>query len=55
MRQRRSARKGALEAVLQTCTFNLMNRFTDGLRLFPEDEAVKIYREVYGRDSARKR
>ena len=47
--------KGALEAVLQTCTFNFMNRFTDGLRLPSEDEAVKIYREVYGRDFARKK
>jgi hypothetical protein len=24
-----------------------MNRFTDGLRLPSEDEAVKIYQEVY--------
>lgn len=47
--------KGALEAVLQTCTFNFMNRFTDGLRLPSEDEAVKIYREVYGRDFAPKK
>jgi hypothetical protein len=25
-----------------------MNRFTDGLRLPSEDEAVKTYKEVYG-------
>jgi len=42
--------RGALEAVLQTCTFAFMNRFTDGLRLPSEDEAVRIYREVYGGD-----
>jgi AhpD family alkylhydroperoxidase len=47
--------KGALEAVLQTCTFNFMNRFTDGLRLPSEDEAVRVYREVYGRDFVRRR
>ncbi|MGE0392505.1 MAG: carboxymuconolactone decarboxylase family protein [Vicinamibacterales bacterium] len=47
--------KGALEAVLQASTFNFMNRFTDGLRLPSEDEAVRVYREVYGQDFARKR
>lgn len=47
--------KGALEAVLQTCTFNFMNRFTDGLRLPSEDEAVRIYREVYGKDFTRRK
>lgn len=47
--------KGALEAVLQASTFNFMNRFTDGLRLPSEDEAVRVYREVYGRDFARRR
>jgi hypothetical protein len=26
-----------------------MNRFTDGLRLPSEDEAIKTYREVYGK------
>jgi hypothetical protein len=29
-----------------------MNRFTDGLHLPSEDEAIKAYREIYGRDSA---
>lgn len=28
--------------------FSFMNRFTDGLRLPSEDEAVKTYQEVYG-------
>lgn len=46
--------KGALEVLMQTCTFNFMNRFTDGLRLPSEDEAVRIYREVYGKDFKRK-
>jgi hypothetical protein len=32
-----------------------MNRFTDGLRLPSEDEAIKVYREVYGKDFERKR
>ena len=40
--------QGALEIVLQTCNFAFMNRFTDGLRLPSEDEAVRVYREVYG-------
>ena len=44
------SRDDALEIVLQTCTFAFMNRFTDGLRLPSEDEAVKVYRETYGRD-----
>lgn len=38
----------AMEIVLQTCAFSYMNRFTDGLRLPSEDEAVHIYKEVYG-------
>jgi AhpD family alkylhydroperoxidase len=42
--------RGALELVLQTCNFAFMNRFTDNLGLPSEDEAVRIYREVYGRD-----
>ncbi|MGH9935021.1 MAG: carboxymuconolactone decarboxylase family protein, partial [Blastocatellia bacterium] len=42
--------KGALEALLQTCNFAYMNRFTDGLRLPSEDEAIRVYREVYGSD-----
>jgi AhpD family alkylhydroperoxidase len=46
--------KGALEVLMQTCTFSFMNRFTDGLRLPSEDGAVQIYREVYGRDFKRK-
>jgi AhpD family alkylhydroperoxidase len=40
--------RGALEVVLQTCTFAFMNRFTDGLRLPSEDEAVRVYQELYG-------
>jgi len=39
---------GALEVVLQTCTFAFMNRFTDGLQLPSEDEAIKVYQETYG-------
>jgi hypothetical protein len=27
-----------------------MNRFTDGLRLPSEDEAIRVYRETYGQD-----
>ncbi len=38
----------ALDALLQTCAFSFMNRFTDGLRLPSEEEAVKVYQEVYG-------
>lgn len=40
--------QGALELLLQTCNFAFMNRFTDTLRLPSEDEAVKVYKEVYG-------
>ncbi|MBS1794797.1 MAG: carboxymuconolactone decarboxylase family protein [Acidobacteria bacterium] len=40
--------QGAVEVVLQTGAFAFMNRFTDGLRLPSEDEAVKTYQEVYG-------
>lgn len=40
--------QGAIEALLQTCAFNFMNRFTDGLRLPSEDEAIRVYKEVYG-------
>ncbi len=39
---------GAKEVILQTSAFNFMNRFTDGLNLPSEDEAIKIYSEVYG-------
>lgn len=46
--------QGALEVLLQTCNFSFMNRFTDGLHLPSEDEAIKIYREVYGRETIRK-
>ena len=47
--------QGALEVLLQTCYFNFMNRFTDGLRLPPEDEAIAMYREIYGRDGLKPR
>ena len=40
--------RGAVEVLLQTCTFAFMNRFTDGLKLPSEDEAVKVYQETYG-------
>ena len=40
--------QGAVEVVLQTGAFAFMNRFTDGLRLPSEDEAVKNYQETYG-------
>ena len=39
---------GSVEAILQTGGFAFMNRFTDGLRLPSEDEAVKTYKEIYG-------
>jgi AhpD family alkylhydroperoxidase len=45
---------GAIEVVLQTGAFAFMNRFTDGLRLPSEDEAVKTYKEIYGEDSLKK-
>ena len=41
---------GALDVVLQTCNFAYMNRFTDGLHLPSEDEAVRVYHEIYGGD-----
>lgn len=40
--------KGASDVVLQTSAFAFMNRFTDGLRLPSEDEAIRVYKEVYG-------
>ncbi|MEO8659894.1 MAG: carboxymuconolactone decarboxylase family protein [Bryobacteraceae bacterium] len=40
--------QGALEVVQQTCNFAFMNRFTDGLRLPSEDEAIRVYQETYG-------
>jgi AhpD family alkylhydroperoxidase len=39
---------GALEVIQQACNFAFMNRFTDGLELPSEDEAIRVYREVYG-------
>lgn len=42
--------QGAFEVLLQTCSFSFMNRFTDGLRLPSEDEAVRVYRETYRGD-----
>jgi AhpD family alkylhydroperoxidase len=47
-------KQGAMEVLLQTCTFAYMNHFTDGLRLPSEDVAVQTYREVYGTDFARR-
>lgn len=41
---------GALEIVLQTGAFAFMNRFTDNLRLPSEDEAIHVYKEIYGSD-----
>jgi AhpD family alkylhydroperoxidase len=41
--------QGALEVLLQSCNFAYMNRFTDGLRLPSEDEAIKVYQETYGK------
>ncbi len=46
--------QGAVEVLMQTCNFAFMNRFTDGLRLPSEDEAIKVYRETYGGDWQRK-
>lgn len=43
--------RGALEVVLQTCMFAFMNRFTDNLGLPSEDEAVRVYHDVYGADA----
>jgi AhpD family alkylhydroperoxidase len=48
--RREFGERGAFEVVLQTCNFAFMNRFTDNLGLPSEDEAVRTYREVYGRD-----
>ena len=41
--------QGALEVLLQCGNFAYMNRFTDGLRLPSEDEAIKTYHETYGK------
>jgi AhpD family alkylhydroperoxidase len=48
--QKQFGGQGARDVLLQTCTFSFMNRFTDGLRLPSEDEAIRIYRETYGSD-----
>ena len=40
--------QGAVEVALQTCGFAFMNRFTDGLHLPSEDEAIRVYQETYG-------
>jgi AhpD family alkylhydroperoxidase len=39
--------QGALDVLMQTCSFAGFNRFTDGLHLPSEDAAVQTYREVY--------
>jgi AhpD family alkylhydroperoxidase len=44
--------QGALELLLQCGNFAYMNRFTDGLRLPSEDEAIKTYQETYGKSFA---
>jgi AhpD family alkylhydroperoxidase len=44
---------GAQELLLQTCNFAFMNRFTDGLMLPSEDEAIRVYQEIYGPMSTR--
>ena len=44
---------GAQELLLQTCNFAFMNRFTDGLMLPSEDEAIRVYEEIYGPMSTR--
>lgn len=46
--KREFGEQGAFEVLLQTCGFSFMNRFTDGLRLPSEDEAVRVYKETYG-------
>jgi AhpD family alkylhydroperoxidase len=43
--------QGATEVIMQTANFAFMNRFTDGLRLPSEDEAVKTYQETYGEET----
>jgi AhpD family alkylhydroperoxidase len=45
--------KEAIDALMQTCAFSFMNRFTDGLRLPSEEEAVRVYQEVYGKGAYR--
>ncbi len=41
--------QGALEVLLQCGNFAYMNRFTDGLRLPSEDEAIEMYHATYGK------
>lgn len=48
--KREFGEQGAFEVLLQTCGFSFMNRFTDGLRLPSEDEAIRVYKETYGSD-----
>jgi hypothetical protein len=38
----------------QSCAVAFMNRFTDGLRLPSEGEAIRVYQETYG-DAPQKR
>jgi alkylhydroperoxidase family enzyme len=45
--------EGALEVLIETCAFALMNRFTDGLHLPSEAEAVRVYRDVFGSEWTR--
>lgn len=52
--KRKFGDQGALAVLMQACTFNFMNRFTDGWRLPSEDEAIKIYRDVYHEDFSRR-
>jgi AhpD family alkylhydroperoxidase len=42
--------QGALELLLQCGNFAYMNRFTDGLRLPSEDEAIETYHATYGKN-----
>jgi len=53
--QRDFQEQGALEVLLQTCNFSFMNRFTDGLHLPSEDEAIKVYMDVYKKPFAAKK
>ena len=39
--------QGAMDVLMQTCSFAGFNRFTDGLHLPSEDAAVENYRNVY--------
>ena len=48
--QRTFPGSAAYEVLHQTCRFAFMNRFTDNLRLPSEEEAIEVYREVFGDD-----